>query len=172
MTGPITISLAALVAIRTAPLGPRPEVLLDELDALLADEHVGVAEEIADVEVSGEDDLRAGEVFERAADGVVGRRQDDQRRAVETHRLQQLGGLARLGLVEDVVLDDADPFLDRLLAERASERESPHLLGHSLREVARPGAKDIAATLHARFSDAAVTCPSCSLLPVRLGAPP
>src|SRR5690242_13284803 len=159
MTGPITISLAALVAICAAPFGPfdpGPEVLLDELDAFLADEQVGMAEHIAHVEVSGEDDLGAGQVFERAADGVVGRGQNHKRGAVEADRLQQLGGLARLGLVEDVVLYDADLLFDRLLAERAAKREAPHLLGHLVRVVTWPRPEHVRAALHRRLPRAAV----------------
>src|SRR5919109_2221555 len=167
MSGPITISLAALVAIG---LAPRSEVLFDQLDRVLAQEQIRVGEEVADVQVAGQHDLGPAEVLERATHGVVRRRQDDERRAVEADGAHELFRLARLRLVEDKALDDADLAVDRLLAEGAAQREPAHLLRHLLRVVTRLGSEDLGAALHARLAGRAVTRPPGALLAIGLGA--
>src|SRR5207248_2823375 len=121
-------------------------------------------------QVSGQHDLGVAEVLERAADGVVRRGKNDERRAVDADRVHQLLRLLRLGFVEDKALDDADPFLDGLLAQRAAQGEAPHLLRHALRVVARLGAEDRAAAFHAGLSRAAVAGAAGALLPIGLGA--
>src|SRR5437868_6263098 len=104
MTGPITICEAERVAklgLLGAAGGARPhgpaEVLLEELEAVLRDEDVGVREEVPDVRVAGQDDLGRAKVLEAPADHQVRRRQHDERRLVETDGVHQLGRLLRLG---------------------------------------------------------------------------
>src|SRR5207244_6309476 len=132
------------------------EVLLEEFDRVLRQQQVRMREKISHVQVAGEDDLRAGQVLERPADRVVRGGQHDQGRAVESDRLQELGGLAGLRLVEDERLDDPDLAVDGLLAERAAQGEAANLLGHPLREIARPRAEDVPAAFNARLSRRAV----------------
>src|SRR5579872_3443539 len=104
MTGPMTIWEAERVATLRLLLGAggaRPdrlaEVLLEELEAVLRDEHVRVREEVAEVGVAGQDDLRHAQVLEAAADDEVRRREHDERRLVEADGVHQLGRLLRLG---------------------------------------------------------------------------
>ena len=73
-----------------AGLGP-PEVFLDQIEAVLRDQEVRVGEDVSNVQVAGQDDLGAAQVFERAADHVVRRRQDHQRGVVEADRCDQVG---------------------------------------------------------------------------------
>src|SRR5712691_7196801 len=127
-------------------------------------------EDIADVEVAGEDDLGAGEVLERAADDEVRSREDDERGVVETDRLHQTDGDAGFRLFDRESIDDSDAVLDRLLAERRAQREAAHLLGHALRVAPRVGAEDDPAAFHGRLSRAAVSRTAGALLAVGLGA--
>src|SRR5437868_8245012 len=129
------------------------EVLFEELDRILGEKQVGVREQIADVEVAGQDDLGAAQVLKRAADHVVRRGQDDQRRVVKADRVHELFGLPGLRLVEDEALDDPDLPVHGLLAQRGAKREASHLPGHALAEVARSWPEHRGATLHRRFAD-------------------
>src|SRR5258708_10181186 len=156
------LSFAAAVALS------RLEVLFEEVEAVLAQEQVRVGEKVADVEVAREDRLGAGEVLEGAADDHVRRGKDDEGRVVEADGFHQVDGLLGLRLIEDVALDDSDLAVDRLLAERRSQRQAAHLLRHPLLVAARVGAENRAAALPGRFADRALTRAAGAFLAVGL----
>src|SRR5438034_2547047 len=150
----------------------RAEVLFEQLDGFFRKQEVCMREQVADVQVPGQHDLGACQVLERPADRVVRRREDHERCAVEADRFHQLGGLARLGLVEHEVLDHPDLPVDRLLAERGAQREPSHLPGHPMRVVARPRPEHVAAAFHARLPYRSVARAAGAFLAVGPGATP
>src|SRR4029077_14115480 len=113
-------------------------------------------EQVADVEVASENDLRPGQVLERTADHEVRGRKDDERGVVETNRLHQTDGDAGLRLFDGESIDDSDAVLDRLLAERGAQGEAAHLLRHALRVAPWMRAEHDGAALHRRFPRAPV----------------
>src|SRR5260221_4385617 len=127
-------------------------------------------EEVADVEIAGEDDLGPGQVLERAADDEVGGREDDERGVIESDRLHQADRNARFRLLDGEPVDDSHPALVRLLAERGAQREATHLLGHALRIAPWMRTEHDRAALHRRFPRAAVTRAARALLAIGLGA--
>src|SRR5712692_3343130 len=129
-----------------------------------------MCEQVADVEVAGEDDLEPRQVFERAADDDVRRRENDQRGVVEADRLHEADGEAGLRLFDGEPVDDPHPALGRLLGERGTEGEAAHLLGHALRIAARMRSEYDGAAFHRRLADRSVPRAARALLPVRLGA--
>src|SRR5713101_2398932 len=148
------------------------EVLLDQLQAVLRQQQIGMSEQVADVEVASEDDLDARQVLERAADDEVRRGQHDQRGVVETDRIHEANGHAGARILDGEPVDDSHHALGRLLAERGTEGEAAHLLGHALRVAARVLSEDDRAALHRRLADRSVARAAGALLPVGLGASP
>src|SRR6266851_4927430 len=166
------IALAAMLAVPRLGAFRPAEVLLDQLQAVLRQQQIGMSEQVADVEVASEDDLDARQVLERAADDEVRRGQHDQRGVVETDRIHEAHGHARSRLLDREPVDDSHPAFGRLLAERGTEGEAAHLLGHALGVAAWVWSEDDRAALHRRLADRSVARAAGALLPVGLGASP
>src|SRR5207245_7035565 len=129
-----------------------------------------MCEEVADVEIAGEDDLGARQVLERAAHDEVRGREDDERGVVEPDRVHQPDGDAGLRLLDGEPVDDSDSALICFLAERGAKREAAHLLRHALRVAPRVRTENDGPALHGRLPRAAVSRASGSFLAVGLGA--
>src|SRR2546425_653938 len=129
-----------------------------------------MCEEVADVEIAGEDDLGARQVLERAAHDEVRGREDDERGVVEPDRVHQPDGDAGLRLLDGEPVDDSDSALICFLAERGAKREAAHLLGHALRVAPRVRTENDGPALHGRLPRAPVSRAAGSFLAVGLGA--
>src|SRR6266404_4784813 len=129
-----------------------------------------MSEEVADVEIAGEDDLGAGQVLERAAHDEVRGRKDDERGVVEPDRVHQPNGDACLRLRDGEPIDDSYSAFVCFLAERGAKRKAAHLLGHALRVAPRVRTENDAPALHRRLPRAAVSRAAGTFLAVRLGA--
>src|SRR5438309_2297681 len=99
-----------------AGFGPT-EGVLEQLQAILREQEVCVGEQVANVEVAGQDDLGSGQVLKRAAHHVARRGKDYQRRVVKADCLDELRSLLGARLLEAEAVDHPHPALDRLLRE-------------------------------------------------------